>query len=153
MSEQVVQRVKDALGAKIKDLQVKWPHRVYVEVDPDDLPDVARCLFSELRARYAIASGMEMEEGFEVLHHFAFDQDHVIVTVRVRADKENPSYESIAPIIEGAEFIEREMNELLGIEFRGHPDMRRLLLPEEWPEGVHPLRRGKPWEGKVSKEL
>jgi len=32
------------------------------------------------------------------------------------------------------------MNELLGIEFRGHPDMKRLLLAKEWPEGVYPLR-------------
>jgi Ni,Fe-hydrogenase III component G len=43
-------------------------------------------------------------------------------------------------VFNGVNWIEREMNELLGIEFEGHPDMRRLLLAKEWPEGVYPLR-------------
>jgi len=38
-------------------------------------------------------------------------------------------------------WIEREMRELLGITFEGHPDPRRLLLPDNWPDGVYPLRQ------------
>ncbi|MHC5035633.1 MAG: NADH-quinone oxidoreductase subunit C [Planctomycetota bacterium] len=39
--------------------------------------------------------------------------------------------------------MEREMNDLLGIVFEGHPDPRRLILADDWPEGVYPLRRDK----------
>jgi Ni,Fe-hydrogenase III component G len=56
-------------------------------------------------------------------------------------------------MIKGAEFIEREMHDLLGIDFPGHPNLVRLILPEDWPDGVYPLRRGRPWEGKVRKEV
>jgi len=49
--------------------------------------------------------------------------------------------DSIAPVIKGAEWIEREINELLGVTFKNHPDMKHLILPEDWPEGKYPLRR------------
>ena len=56
-------------------------------------------------------------------------------------DKENPRIKSIAHIIKGAEWIEMEMWELLGIRFDGHPDLRRLLLADDFPKGVYPLRQ------------
>ena len=54
---------------------------------------------------------------------------------------EQPQLESIAEMCPAAEWIEREIWELLGICFRNHPDMRHLLLSEDWPEGSYPLRR------------
>ena len=45
------------------------------------------------------------------------------------------------------------MNELLGIEFKGHPEMKRLLLPEEWPAGVYPLRTDyEEWDKKAIRD-
>ena len=49
--------------------------------------------------------------------------------------------ELITPLIPGAEWIEREMHDILGITFRNHPNMRRLILSDDWPEGVYPLRK------------
>jgi len=81
------------------------------------------------------------------LYHFSFDNLSLIISFRVKLDKDNPSIDSITPIIKGAEWIEREMYELLGINFVGHPNLKRLLLPDEWPQGVHPLRTDyKEWD-------
>jgi len=153
MSERIVNEVRGQLGTKIRELDVRSPRRVYVEVAPEDLVEAARVLFDVMHGRFATASGMQTADGFEVLYHFAFDAEHVLVSVRVRTDSSEPAFDSIAPLIRGAEFIEREMHDLLGIEFRGHPDLKRLILSDDWPEGVYPLRRGRPWEGKVSKEV
>ena len=49
--------------------------------------------------------------------------------------------ESLAGIIKGTEWIEREINELLGVTFKNHPNMIHLILPEDWPKGNYPLRR------------
>jgi NADH-quinone oxidoreductase subunit C len=49
--------------------------------------------------------------------------------------------ESIAEICPAAEWIEREIWELLGVEFEGHPDLRHLLLDDNWPADDYPLRR------------
>jgi len=43
---------------------------------------------------------------------------------------------------DGALWIEREMHELLGVNFPGHPNLKKLLLPDDWPDGVYPLRKG-----------
>ena len=153
MSQKVVNAVRDAIGPKVRNMLVHSDRRVYIDVAPEDITDVARCLWGELGARYAIASGLETAHGFEVLHHFAFDADHVLVSVRTFAQGDPPTLDSIAPLIKGAAFIEREMHDLLGIEFRGHPNLSRLILSDDWPEGVYPLRRGRPWEGKVRKEV
>jgi NADH-quinone oxidoreductase subunit C len=141
MSERVLQAIRERLGDVVQDIQVRSPRRIYVNVAPDRLVEAARCLFADLGGRYAIATGMQVEGGFEVLHHFAFDADHVVVSLRARVDGREPRLDSLAPLIKGAEFIEREMHDLLGIEFRGHPNLQRLILPEDWPDGVYPLRR------------
>jgi Ni,Fe-hydrogenase III component G len=89
-----------------------------------------------------------MVEGFEILYHFAMDASDRILNLRVILDLDKPSIESCAKRVPATEWIEREMHELLGIEFRNHPDMRHLLLTDDWPEGNYPLRRDwKDWRG------
>lgn len=127
--------------------------RVYLDVEPKDLLSVARYLLAMDGVRYATATGIDTPSGFEVIHHFDFDSNDMIVSVRVIAQRENPTLPSVATVSKAAEWIEREMHDLLGINFENHPDMRRLILPEDWPEDVCPLRRGKPWEGKVPKKI
>ena len=94
-----------------------------------------------------IASGLDTRHHFEILYHFTFDSIDLIVSLRVVLPKDKPEIASLAPVLEGANWIEREITEMLGINFIGHPDMRRLLLPDDWPEGVYPLRRDyKEWD-------
>jgi Ni,Fe-hydrogenase III component G len=98
-------------------------------------------MFKDLGARFQIASGVDTPTAIEILYHWALDRLGFIVTVRTRLDRDKPEIESVAGICAGTEWIEREMWELLGITFRNHPDMRHLLLREDWPEGQYPLRR------------
>ena len=65
----------------------------------------------------------------------------LIVTLRTYALKNDCEVESLLPIMKGAEWIEREMHELFGIEFRNHPNMKPLLLPDDWPKDKYPLRK------------
>ncbi len=52
---------------------------------------------------------------------------------------------SITPVVPAAAWAEREFQDLLGISAEGHPDPRRLVLPDDWPEALHPLRRDVPY--------
>ena len=56
-------------------------------------------------------------------------------------DKEDLRIDSLTPIMKGAEWIEREIHELFGVEFKGHPRLIKLLLPDDWPDNLYPLRR------------
>ena len=139
--DELLARVKERLGDKIVQWTDKSPRRIYVEVKPEDIPETASFLFKELEARFSIATGVDTPAAIEVLYHWAFDQCGLMFTVRTKLNRAKPVIESIARICKGAEWIEREMWELLGITFQNHPDMRHLLLTDDWPEGNYPLRR------------
>ena len=139
--EQVIDKIKDALGDRIVAFERKNPRRYYVEVKPEDVPDTTRFIFRDMGARFQIATGIDTRSAIEILYHWALDTCNCVVTVRTKLDRDNPVVDSVAGICKATEWIEREMWEMLGITFNNHPDMRHLLLKEDWPEGKFPLRR------------
>jgi NADH-quinone oxidoreductase subunit C len=68
------------------------------------------------------------------------------ITLRVMLDDPDPAVVSAVPIWEGANWLEREVWDMFGIRFEGHPDLRRLLMPEEF--AAHPLRKDYPLQGR-----
>jgi len=132
---------------------VKNPQRIYIEVDPTYLVAASRVIFDMPGVRFSIASGQQTRTGFEVLYHYGFDLDDCVVSVRVATTEDPPVFDSISGVVHCAQYIEREMHDLLGIAFRDHPGLDRILLSEDWPDDVYPLRRGKPWVGKVEKRI
>lgn len=86
-------------------------------------------------------------ERFEVIYHFLSLPHGKRVRVKARLTEDNPTIASIAGIWQGANFLEREVYDLMGIRFSGHPDLRRILMPEDYDEG-YPLRKDFPAEGK-----
>ena len=134
-----------AIKAEFEDRIVSWEEksskRYYITMPREDITKVADFIFAKQGARFIIASGVDTPEAIEILYHFAFDKLNKILTVRVPVPKERCEIESIAPIIAGANWIEREIAELLGVNFLNHPNPKRLLLAEDWPEGKYPLRQ------------
>ncbi len=68
------------------------------------------------------------------------------LTVRVFVDDPEPAVASAVPLWEAANWLEREVWDLFGIRFTGHPDLRRLVMPEEFT--AHPLRKDYPLQGR-----
>lgn len=119
--------------------------RIYLPCESQNARDVCKFLFDDLGLRFVIATGIDSDDCFEVLYHFSNDETGHVVTVKAFIrDRENPAIESISTFIPGAEWIERELHDLLGIEINNHPNMRRLILHDDWPEGVYPLRKARP---------
>jgi len=141
---QTLEELKKELGNKILSIKEHSPKRFYVEVKPEDVPEFIRFLFDKQGARFSTASGIDVRDGIEILYHMTFDREGKIITVRTLVPKPFPEIESLANFLPAANWIEREIYDLLGVKFRGHPDFRRLLLSDDWPEGVYPLRRKEP---------
>ena len=82
-------------------------------------------------------TAVDYKDYLEVVYHlYSYNKKHMIV-IKVKLDKERPTIESVSPIWKTADFQEREVFDLFGIWFKNHPNMRRILLPEDF-EG-HPL--------------
>jgi NADH-quinone oxidoreductase subunit C len=85
------------------------------------------------------------EPRFEVIYHLFSISKKERVRLKVRLNGDSPALESVTSVWPGANYFEREVFDLFGIRFNGHPYLRRLLMPEDW-EG-YPLRKDYPVEG------
>jgi len=138
--EQVLKDLNDRFKDDIIEVLDRSPKRVYIEIKPESIIKVGGYIFKDLGARFNIAAGLDARHHLEILYHFTIEEINLLISIRVKLSKDKPEIDSLANTFEAANWIEREMRELLGIEFKNHPDMRKLLLPDEWPEGVYPLR-------------
>ncbi len=86
-----------------------------------------------------------IEPRFELNYHLVSIPRRNRVRLQVRLNSQDPVVDSLVPVWPGANWLEREIFDLFGIRFTGHPDLRRILLPEDW-EG-YPLRKDFPVEG------
>ena len=132
--------------SEIKDKLIGIEHttdnRIFLLCEAENAYDVSKFLFKDVAARFVIVSGIDSDDYFELLYHFSYDQLGCMITVKAFVrDRENPAIESIAPFLPGAEWIEREIHDILGIDFKNHPNLERLILADDWPEGVYPLRK------------
>ena len=84
---------------------------------------------------------------FEVLYHLYSVQKNHRLRLKVRL-RENDTVDSVTPVWPGANWPEREAYDLVGVRFHGHPDLRRIIMPEDYPD--HPLRRDFDVEGGPS---
>ncbi|MBU0709522.1 MAG: NADH-quinone oxidoreductase subunit C [Candidatus Omnitrophica bacterium] len=140
--EDIISHIRDKLKDSIIKVEEKATPRVYIEFKPENIPEAAEFVFKELGCRMITASGIDTPQGIEILYHFSQDVSGKVISLRTLiTNKKSPEIDSIAHIIKGAEWIEREIWELLGVNFKGHPDLRHLLLIDDWPEGKHPLRK------------
>jgi NADH-quinone oxidoreductase subunit C len=86
-----------------------------------------------------------LEPRFELQYHLVSIPKKNKLRLRVKLSGDDPVVDSLVPVWPGANWLEREIFDLMGIRFAGHPDLRRILLPDDW-EG-HPLRKDFPVEG------
>jgi Ni,Fe-hydrogenase III component G len=142
--DDTITRISAELGERVLGIDRHSDRRVYIEIAPQTVIAAAQLMHQKLGARFQIATGVDIREGFEIMYHWVLDDEGLVITMRTLLDHEKPEVDSIAPVLPAAEWIEREMWELLGINFRGHPDLRHLLLDDDWPQGSYPLRRNYP---------
>jgi NADH-quinone oxidoreductase subunit C len=122
---------------------------VLLWIAPERIVDVCRFLkeqqgFEQLTGLTAI-DRYPLEPRFEVLYLVHSIAKNERIKLKVVLAGENPAVASVTPVWEGANWYERETFDLFGIRFEGHPNLKRLMMPEEW-EG-HPLRRDFPVHG------
>jgi Ni,Fe-hydrogenase III large subunit/Ni,Fe-hydrogenase III component G len=144
--------ILDALESRFAQTVVRTSipgdNRLIVYVRRESLVEVARYLFRELDARYCVGIGIDDREssgGFQVAHDFAFDRHNVLLSLIVQLPQEDPTLPSISGIVPAAGWSEREMRDLVGITPQNMVNPKRLILPDGWPEDLHPLRKDVPW--------
>jgi len=140
--KQIIDKIKKELHKDILDIKIHNKTRCYITIKTDALLRVAGFVYNKLKLRFPIATGLDTGKEFEIIYHFSDDKKTgAMINLKVKLPRNKPIVESLCQVFPGAEWIEREIHELLGIDFKNHPNLIPLLLPEDWPKGKYPLRK------------
>ncbi len=148
-ADAIRERVKAVLGEKLIDANTKRNY-LTIQIEAADLLAVATALRddTELRFNYfgdvtAVHWPGETQE-YEVVYHLRSIPENRSIRVKMRIAA-NEAVESMAQVWPGADWPEREVYDLMGVQFVNHPDLRRILMDEDYE--YHPLRKDFPREG------
>jgi NADH-quinone oxidoreductase subunit C len=147
----VLQRLREHVGDALREVKV-WHHETTILVAPQDLLRVCRFLKDGPEIAFDFLSSVvgvdrlnmgDNSPRFEVVYHVYSIQYKRRLRLKVRIH-EGEAVPSVTGVWESANWHEREVYDLFGVPFEGHPDLRRILMPDDW-EG-HPLRKDYPVE-------
>jgi NADH:ubiquinone oxidoreductase subunit C len=151
-TDTVLQTAQVLVQAWAKATNTPEPNRLDVTIDAADLLSAVQSLcdarWGYLTAITGLDLGVEAGE-LELLYHFC--SGAAVVTLRVHTPRAEPAVPSIYSIIPSVSFYEREIIEMFGVTIIGTPNTERLFLPDDWPDGVYPLR--KDFELRASRAL
>ena len=138
---QILERVKNRFGDRVLETIDKKPDPFAV-VDPKAIVEIGRFMNEDPELAMdclSNQSGVDYKDRVEVVYHlFSYKHRHGAV-LKVKLPRENPSIATVESVWKSANWMEREIFDLLGVNFEGHSDMRRILMPEDWIG--HPLRK------------
>ena len=121
-------------GAKVKDGLVR------ARIDRKDLLEACKILRDAQGFEHlSMVSAVEYDDRFEVVYHIYSYQSRLLLELITTTPKEDPSVDSVALVWGGADWQEREAFDLMGVVFRNHPKLERILLPKDTV--YHPLRK------------
>jgi NADH-quinone oxidoreductase subunit C len=108
-------------------------------VKKEDLVKVAEKVKEMGFDHLSVITGIDYQDKFEVVYNFLSYAKKQNLVLKVLLDHDNPEVDSLTSLWKGADWLERETYDLVGIKFKGHPNLKRILLPEGWMG--HPLRK------------
>ena len=135
------ERVKQRFPDKVLEVSDKKPDPFAV-IELGAIVEVSRFLRDDPETAMDCLSnetGVDYKDRIEVVYHlYSYRYRHGCV-LKVKLPRDNPTVATVEEIWRSANWMEREIFDLLGVTFEGHSDMRRILMPEDWPG--YPLRK------------
>ena len=138
LEQRLVAELRELSGAVVE-ASVQRPHRVLASIKPDRVVEVCRFLRERGFDHLSCITCVDYESELEMVYILWSYRERCLVELRARVSGTEPKIASVTSIWTGAEFHEREAYDMFGVHFDGCPNLRRVLLPEEWT--VFPLRK------------
>lgn len=144
MTRKPLSDVIEELKSKYTEIEVS--EQGYLTVPVDTLVRLMR----DLKETYGFnflsnVTAVDYLDYFELVYDVSVVGEPDMIHIKTRVDRHNPVVPSMVPIWGGAIWQEREVYDLMGITFKDHPDLRRILLDDDWQD--HPLRKDYQYEG------
>ena len=143
MTDKIISILQNNLSSQILQIEVSGSE-IYAEVAPEFIYE--SCCFIYKNIDSSLLSLFANDEraftdGFSVYYAFAINKAATVIVFRTKVTEPSDGLSSISAEIPAAALAEREITDMFGIIFKGHPDARELVIHGNWPEGLHPLRK------------
>ena len=145
--EEVTQQLSNKFKDGITAIDQPGATQFFADIKKEKVKDICNEII-KMGGRYLVSIGYDniaRDQTLGMIHTFAFDRDNIFCGIRTSVPEQNPVMDSITPDIPNAGWSEREYIDHLGMKFSGHPKPKRLILSDDWPEGLYPLRKSVPW--------
>ena len=147
--KEVIERLRQRVGAdNVSDVSIPRARRIFLRLPSSVLREAVRYLAQEEAfVHLSTISGVDVGDAIEVVYHLSRGgadlpaKAGIELSLKVRLSRDEPSLPTLTDVIPGSVLYEREVHDLLGVVFEGHPDLSPLVLPEGWPAHVKPLRK------------
>ena len=138
--DRVLRALAESFPKSVSDGEKVRPGLVRAHIDRSDLYPACRMLRDSLGFEHiSMISAVEYDNRFEVVYHITSYSTRLVLELIVPTPKDDPTVDSVSAIWGGANWQEREAYDLMGIVFRNHPKLERILLPKDVL--YHPLRK------------
>ena len=124
---------------RILEFSAPRANRIFIRLGREDFKEIVKFLVDEGFTHLSAITALNTEDSLEILYHLRGSS--VLITLRVALPPKDFVISTITDIIPGALLHEREVHDLFGIKFEGNPDLRPLILPEDWPADTYPMRK------------
>jgi NADH-quinone oxidoreductase subunit C len=152
---EIAEKIRERFPGDVIDI-VSFRDQVSVVVSRDRIAEISRFVFKDPAIRMDMLSDLcgvdypDRTPRFEIVYNLYSVVHRHRIRLKALVPEEDPRLASVVPIWSGADWHEREAYDLFGVVFEGHPDLRRILMPEDW-EG-HPLRKDYPVDLPAERE-
>ena len=133
------QKVSDILEVKFPGSVIppEEPHNDFIQIQPEQWKDIAQFIKTDSELKFdscQCITGVDLglEEGLEVRYNFHSMKLKHKIEIRISIARKKPNIPSVEQVWRIADWFEREVYDMYGIRFKGHRDLRRMLLPEDW---------------------
>jgi len=132
--------LKELLGDRVSDIKVQRARSIFVTVKAEDYKESIRRVIEKYGITHiSTITGADSGPTVDVMPHLSHAGTKI--TFKAAVPKTAAEIDTLTDILPGAVMYEREVHDLLGVKFKGHPNLARLVISDDWPSDVHPLRK------------
>ena len=154
--KEIAELIKDRYPTEVREIR-EYRNQVSVIVNKGRIKEMLKFLHETPELYFDFFEDLcggdylgKKEPRFEVVYHLYSIKHRHMIRVRAEVPEDDCAIDSVVDIWAGANWHERECYDLFGVTFKGHPDLRRILMPEDW-EG-HPLRKDYPVKSDLGEQ-
>lgn len=135
------QEVADLIKPEVDEIRIISERCLFASSDKKRFLNILRSLKSSGVTHISTITALDNGKSIELIYHF--DCKPALLNLKIFLPMDDLKIPTITDLFPGAILYERDIMEMIGVVVEGHPDPRRLFLPEDWPQGKYPLRKQK----------